>query len=231
VPGTNVVAWLKNVTASPSPEMPTANSWLSGGSPEGPRLARRSDPLVRSRIEDDLQRLGIDHLFGLLDELDPTAAASIGPANGRKIVRALEVIELTGRPFTASMPRPGRPRYGAVLIRLDRPTAALDQRLADRVTAMMQAGFLDEVRALDAAGLRRGVTASRALGYAQLLAVLDGESDIDQAISLTTSTTRRFVRRQRSWFRRDHRMIDLDASAPDLVQRALAAVHTTTAVG
>ena len=73
-----------------------------------------TDPQVRARLEGDLRRLGIDYLFGLLDELDPTAAASIGPANGRKIVRALEVIELTGRPFTASMPRPGRPRYGAL---------------------------------------------------------------------------------------------------------------------
>jgi tRNA dimethylallyltransferase len=190
-----------------------------------------TDPAVRARFEGDLQRLGIDYLFGLLDELDPTAAASIGPANGRKIVRALEVIELTGRPFTASMPRPGRPRYGAVLLRLDRPTDRLDQRLADRVTAMMDAGFLDEVRALDAAGLRRGVTASRALGYAQLLAVLDGDSDLDQAVALTTSTTRRFVRRQRSWFRRDHRMIDLDAGAPDLVGRALATLGSAAAVG
>jgi tRNA dimethylallyltransferase len=190
-----------------------------------------TDPQVRARLEGDLRRLGIDYLFGLLDELDPTAAASIGPANGRKIVRALEVIELTGRPFTASMPRPGRPRYGAVLLRLDRPTDQLDQRLADRVTAMMDAGFLDEVRALDAAGLRRGVTASRALGYAQLLALLDGESDLDEAVAVTTSTTRRFVRRQRSWFRRDHRMIDLDAGAPDLVGRALAALGSAAAVG
>ncbi len=190
-----------------------------------------TDPQVRARLEGDLQRLGIEHLFGLLDELDPTAAASIGPANGRKIVRALEVIELTGRPFTASMPRPGRPRYGAVLIRLDRPTAGLDQRLADRVTGMMDAGFLDEVKALDAAGLRRGVTASRALGYAQLLAVLDGEMDLAQAVLLTTATTRRFVRRQRSWFRRDHRMIDLDAGEPDLIGRALAALQGAAAVG
>jgi tRNA dimethylallyltransferase len=190
-----------------------------------------TDPQVRARLEGDLQRLGIDHLFGLLDELDPTAAASIGPANGRKIVRALEVIELTGRPFTASMPRPGQPRYGAVLIRLDRATAGLDQRLADRVTSMMKAGFLDEVRALETAGLRRGVTASRALGYAQLLAVLDGALSLEQAVALTTATTRRFVRRQRSWFRRDHRMIDLDAGEPDLVGRALAAVDSAAAVG
>ena len=187
-----------------------------------------TDPTVRARLQGDLDRLGIDYMFGLLDEQDPAAALAIGPANGRKIVRALEVIAITGRPFTATMPRRGRPRYGAVLLRLDRPTDQLDQRLEDRVRAMVAAGFLDEVRRLDAAGLRRGVTASRALGYAQLLAVLDGETDLEQAIMATAATTRRFVRRQRSWFRRDERMIDLDATEPDLVERALAAVVDST---
>jgi tRNA dimethylallyltransferase len=122
------------------------------------------------------------------------------------------------------MPRRGVRRSGAVLLRLHRPTGQLDQRLEDRVRAMVAAGFLDEVRRLDHAGLRRGVTASRALGYAQLLAVLDGESDLEQAIMATAATTRRFVRRQRSWFRRDERMIDLDTTEPDLVGRALAAI-------
>ena len=183
-----------------------------------------TDPEVRARLEGDLDRLGIEFLFGLLTELDPAAAISIGPANGRKIVRALEVIEITGQPFTATLPRPGWPRYGAVLLRLDRSAGQLDQRVSDRVRAMVAAGFLDEVRALDQVGLRRGVTASRALGYAQLLAVLDGDSDLQQAIAATAAITRRFVRRQRSWFRRDHRMVDLDAGAPDLVDRALAAV-------
>ncbi len=183
-----------------------------------------TDPMVRARLQGDLDRLGIDYMFGLLTEQDPAAALAIGPANGRKIVRALEVIAITGRPFTATMPRRGRPRYGAVLLRLDRPTDQLDQRLQERVRAMVDAGFLDEVRRLDGAGLRRGVTASRALGYAQLLAVLDGESDLEQAILATAAATRRFVRRQRSWFRRDERMIDLDATQPDLVTQALAAI-------
>ena len=191
-----------------------------------------TDPQVRTRLEDDLQRLGIGRLFRTLLDRDPAAATAIGPANGRKIVRALEVIEITGRPFTATLPRWGRPRYGAVLLRLDRPNAELDQRLEDRVRAMVAAGFLDEVRALDAAGLRRGVTASRALGYAQLLAVLDGQSDLEQAIARTAAATRRFVRRQRSWFRRDHRMVDLDASAAtaDLTERALAALDDSPVV-
>jgi tRNA dimethylallyltransferase len=190
-----------------------------------------TDPVIRGRLEDELAELGIAEMFRRLDELDPAAAMAIGPANGRKIVRALEVIALTGRPFTASMPRLGAPEFGAVLIRLDRPTEQLDERLATRVEAMVAAGFLDEVRALDAVGLRSGVTASRALGYAQLLAVLDGELELPAAIAATAAATRRFVRRQRSWFRRDHRMLDLDASAPDLVQRAVAVVEHPTVVG
>jgi tRNA dimethylallyltransferase len=96
---------------------------------------------------------------------------------------------------------------------------------------MVDAGFLDEVRALDALGLRDGVTASRALGYAQLLAVLDGELELSAAIVATAAATRRFVRRQRSWFRRDHRMVDLDASAPDLTERALAVLDAAAVVG
>ena len=187
-----------------------------------------TDPVVRARLQGDLDRFGIEYMFGLLDEQDPAAALAIGPANGRKIVRALEVIALTGRPFTATMPRRGIPRYGAVLLRLDRPTDQLDQRLTDRVRAMVDAGFLDEVAALDAAGLRQGVTASRALGYAQLLAVLDGESTLEEAIVATAASTRRFVRRQRSWFRRDERMVDLDATGPDLLGRAMAAIADAT---
>ena len=183
-----------------------------------------TDPAVRERLQGDLDRLGIDYMFNLLAEQDPAAAVAIGPANGRKIVRALEVIALTGQPFTATMPRRGRPRYDAVLLRLDRPTDQLDLRLEDRVRSMIEAGFLDEVRRLDAEGLRRGVTASRALGYAQLLAVLDGEIDLEEAIVTTAAITRRFVRRQRSWFRRDERMIDLDAGDPDLVEQAMQAV-------
>ena len=189
-----------------------------------------TDPEVRARFEQELDGHGIDALFARLRELDPAAALAIGPANGRKIVRALEVIELTGQPFTASLPRWGHPRYDAFLLRLDRPNAALDDRLEKRVRAMVAAGFLDEVRALEAAGLRAGVTASRALGYAQLLAVLDGTSDLEQAIVSTAAVTRRFVRRQRSWFRRDQRMIDLDASTPHLTERAMAVLVRPPAV-
>lgn len=183
-----------------------------------------TDPVVRRRWEDELGRVGAVVLFERLERDDPAAAAVIGPANGRKIVRALEVIELTGRPFSATMPRYGRPDYDAVQLLLDRPTDELDERLERRVRGMVRDGLLDEVRRLDAQGLRRGATASRALGYAQFLGVLDGTADVEQAIATTAQATRRFVRRQRSWFRRDRRRVDLDGTDPGLLDRALEAV-------
>lgn len=183
-----------------------------------------TDPTVRSRLEDELGRIGAAALSQRLARLDPDGAAAIGPVNGRKIVRALEVIELTGRPFSATMPRYGPPAYDAVQLLLDRGTTGLDARLERRVRRMVECGLLDEVRRLEAQGLRQGVTASRALGYAQFLAVLDGSCTVEQATAATAQATRRFVRRQRSWFRRDHRMIDLDADRPELVDSALEAV-------
>lgn len=183
-----------------------------------------TDPVVRGRLEADLEQLGPAAMARRLALADPTAAAMIGPANGRKIVRALEVIELTGRPFSATMPRYDAPAYDAVQLLLDRETGALDRRLEQRVLGMVDHGLLDEVRRLDAQGLRQGVTAARALGYAQFLQVLDGVSTLDEAVAATAQATRRFVRRQRSWFRRDHRMVDLDAGRADLLDRALEAV-------
>jgi len=180
-----------------------------------------TDPQVRARLQAELDTLGTGALFRRLQDADPAAAAVIEPANGRRIVRALEVIELTGRPFTASLPVPGPARYGALLVRLDRETADLDIRLERRVRAMVDGGFLDEVRALDAVGIRHGLTASRALGYRQMLAVLDCTLALEDAIGQTTAATRRFVRRQRSWFRRDSRMVDVDAAGPGTVDRVL----------
>jgi tRNA dimethylallyltransferase len=184
-----------------------------------------TDPELRAALQRRAEQIGAAGLHARLAELDPAAAAAIEPANARRIVRALEVIELTGRPFTASLPRPGPPRYDAVLLRLDRETQQLDRLLGDRVRAMMAAGFLDEVVELERQGLRRGVTACRALGYRQLLDVLDGSRTLGDAVSDTVAATRRFVRRQRSWFRRDRRMIELDAADPALVDRALAALR------
>jgi tRNA dimethylallyltransferase len=180
-----------------------------------------TDPAVRAALEAELVELGTAVLFHRLAGLDPAAAGAIEPANGRRIVRALEVIAVTGRPFTATLPIPGPPLYDAVLMCLDRETAVLDERLDRRVRAMVTAGFLDEVAVLGAQGLRDGVTASRALGYPQMLSVLDGVLDLDAAIIETVRLTRRFVRRQRSWFGRDRRLLPLDAGARDLTARAV----------
>ncbi|GGM13063.1 tRNA (adenosine(37)-N6)-dimethylallyltransferase MiaA [Nakamurella endophytica] len=188
-----------------------------------------TDLAVRGRWERRLAEVGPAELHRLLADRDPVAAAAIEPGNGRRVVRALEVVELTGRPFSASLPRPGVPRYDAVLLLLDRDAAELDARLTARVGAMVARGLLAEVAALDRLGLRRGVTASRALGYQQLLPVLDGRRTLTDAAADTVAATRRFARRQRSWFRRDRRWLRLDAAAPDLAATARAAVRAAPA--
>ncbi len=180
-----------------------------------------TDPSTRAGLEADLAAVGPGALHARLAQLDPAAAAAILPSNGRRIVRALEVIALTGRPFTAILPSP-EPFYDAVQIGIDLDTDALDQRVDVRVDHMWAAGLVEEVRALEKVGLRDGPTASRALGYAQVLRYFDGELDAGGARAHTQQATRRFVRRQRSWFRRDDRVRWLDASRPDLVDAALA---------
>ena len=168
---------------------------------------------IRARLEAELAAAGASALHARLAQLDPAAAAAILPSNGRRVVRALEVIELTGRPFSARLPPRGPARYGTVLVGLDRDVAELDERIATRVAVMFEHGLVDEVRRLIPLGLREGRTASRALGYQQVLATPD---DPDTAKAETIRATRRFVRRQRSWFRRDTRITWLDAARPDL---------------
>jgi tRNA dimethylallyltransferase len=176
-----------------------------------------TDPALRARLESELAAGA--PLYERLRRLDPAAAARILPSNGRRIVRALEVIEMTGAPFTASLPDP-KPVYDAVQIAVDRPD--IDARIETRVDLMWESGLLDEVAALASAGLREGRTASRALGYQQALAQLDGELTEAAARAETTRLTRRFVRRQRSWFRRDPRVTWLDGSSHTLLADALA---------
>jgi len=172
-----------------------------------------TDPGIRARLEDELGRAGPAALHARLARLDPVAAGAILPGNGRRIVRALEVIEISGRPFTATMPAflQNRP---AVQIGLALPRPELDRRIAARVDRMWQAGLEAEVRSLAGRGLRDGKTASRALGYQQLLRYLDGECTLDEARLETIKATRRFARRQESWFRRDPRVRWLDAGQP-----------------
>jgi tRNA dimethylallyltransferase len=168
-----------------------------------------TDPEVRARWERRLAEVGVGNLHAELTRRDPAAAAAILPTDGRRTVRALEVVELTGQPFAASAPRIGTPRWDTAIVGLDCDTTILDERLVKRTETMFDQGLVDEVRGLLREGLRDGVTASRALGYAQVLAALDAGGNADQlheARELTYRGTRRYVRRQRSWFRRDHRV-------------------------
>ena len=182
-----------------------------------------TDPAVRAKWESRLAEIGVAELHAELADRDAAAAASILPTDGRRIVRALEVVELTGQPFAASAPTIGIPRWHTVIIGLDCDTELLDQRLARRTEQMFAQGLIGEVRTLLDRGLRDGVTASRALGYAQVIADFDAGGSGDGAREPTFIGTRRYVRRQRSWFRRDHRICWLDAGAADNADAALRA--------
>ncbi len=180
-----------------------------------------TDPVVRSRLEAELDTIGPEALHARLAERDPAAAARIEPANGRRVVRALEVGELTGRPYAAELPERRYALPDVVQIGLDVPRDVLDERIRRRVDAMWSAGLVAEVRLLAQAGLRDGLTASRALGYRQVLQHLDGELDEAGAREATAVGTRKFARRQDSWFRKDERISWLAHDRPDLVLAAL----------
>lgn len=183
-----------------------------------------TDPAVRAALEAELAELGSGVLHRRLAGLDPAAAEAILASNGRRIVRALEVIELTGQPFTANLPG-NRAVYDAVQIGVAVPRPELDERIALRVDRMWEAGLLDEVRALERVGLREGRTASRALGYQQVLDHFAGGCTEDEARAETVRATRRFARRQESWFRRDDRIHWLSrpagADPAELLERSL----------
>ncbi|PRY02663.1 tRNA (adenosine(37)-N6)-dimethylallyltransferase MiaA [Allonocardiopsis opalescens] len=180
-----------------------------------------TDPGARRRLEAELAEVGPGVLHERLRERDPAAAAAILPSNGRRIVRALEVIELSGRPFSATLPD-YTALYPSAQIGLAVPRPELDRRIELRVDRMWRDGLVAEVRALAAHGLADGRTASRALGYAQVLDHLAGRCTEQEARDATVAATRRFARRQESWFRRDPRVRWLPYDAPDLLERALA---------
>ncbi len=183
-----------------------------------------TDPAVRTALEADLERDGPEALFARLRAADPVAASAILPGNTRRVVRALEVVYLTGRPFSAT--QPDRQLHSpAVLVGLVLDRRALDARIEARAVQMWRDGLVEEVGRLLPQGLREGRTASRALGYQQALAVIDGRATERQAIADTARATRRLARRQDSWFRPDPRIAWLPAEAPDLLDRALAAVE------
>lgn len=191
-----------------------------------------TDPGVRAALEEELAEHGSGALHARLAAADPEAARAILPSNGRRIVRALEVIEITGKPFTANLPGDD-PVYDAVQIGVDVARPELDERIALRVDRMWEEGLVDEVSELEAQGLREGRTASRALGYQQVLSALAGECTEDQARAETVRATKRFARRQDSWFRRDPRVQwlsgavdhrgELPGQALALVERAVTA--------
>ncbi len=183
-----------------------------------------TDPRVRARWELRLDEIGAAALHDELARVDAAAASSILATDGRRIVRALEVVELTGKPFAASAPTIGAPRWDTAIVGLDWETGLLDERLAQRTDKMFADGLVDEVAALLDRGLRNGVTASRALGYAQVIAALDDGGDVTALVAARERTfigTRRYVRRQRSWFRRDHRIVWLDGAGSENVEDAL----------
>ena len=177
------------------------------------------DPGVRAALEAELAAVGPTRLHQRLAARDPAAAARILPSNGRRIVRALEVIEATGKPYAAQLPDHVGHYDDIRLVGLDVPRAELDRRIAARADRMWEAGFVDEVRRLEDAGLRSGRTASRALGYAQVLRHLAGECTEETARADTIRATRRFARRQDSWFRKDPRIRWVPYDAADLLDR------------
>ena len=182
-----------------------------------------TDRAVRQRLEAELAATGVAALRERLVAVDPVAAEAIDPSNGRRIVRALEVVELTGRPFSATMPT-REYVVPTVTIGLTAARPVLDERIDRRVQRMWEQGLVDEVKALVPQGLREGRTASKALGYQQALAQLDGTMTAEEAQTDTATATRRYARRQDSWFRADPRVVWLPHDAPDLVDRAHEAV-------
>ncbi|KUG53651.1 tRNA dimethylallyltransferase [Serinicoccus chungangensis] len=182
-----------------------------------------TDPEVRARWEGELEERGVQALHEELARRDPDAAARIERRNGRRVVRALEVIELTGRPFSATLPT-RELLEPTVLLGLHADREVLDRRVGDRAARMWADGLLEEVRGLEAAGLRAGRTASRAVGYAQALRQLDGELSEQEAVAETAAATRRLARRQQKWFGPDPRVVWLQHDDPDLPARALAVV-------
>jgi tRNA dimethylallyltransferase len=166
-----------------------------------------TDPMVRHTLNKEAEELGIDAMFERLEKLDPAAALAIDRANLRRIIRALEVIEITGKPFTANLPRQESVRYpqarqfGLVMDRED-----LSERIDVRVNAMFEQGLVAEVEKLISAGLLQGRTAQRALGYSQVISYLNNELSLDAAIEETKRATRQYARRQETWFSRDSRI-------------------------
>lgn len=167
-----------------------------------------TDPIIRQRLETEALEFGAVNMHARLLKADPAAALAILPGNVRRVIRALEVIELTGQPFTATLPREGESHYPeAIQIGLKVERVELVRRIDLRVDQMLESGFVEEVESLAQSGLREGKTSRRALGYLQILEVLDGATSLENARAEIKSATRKYARRQASWFRRDDRIV------------------------
>jgi len=178
-----------------------------------------TDSEVRAKYEAQLQEIGVAAMHAKLAEIDPQAASIIEDNDPRRTVRALEVIELTGKPFQASQPpKDAPPRWNAHILGLETQSEWLNPRIELRTHMMFDQGLVEEVKQLLERGLVRDSTAGRAIGYAQVLQAMDGELEWDEAVERTIMGTRRYVRRQRSWFHRDKRISWLDAAQPTLPQ-------------
>lgn len=189
-----------------------------------------TDPVVRGRWEQRLSEIGVEALHDHLSQVDPVAAGIIERLDPRRTVRALEVIELTGRPYAASLPpKDLPPRWGLRLLGLRAEPEWLNPRLQLRVEQMFARGLVEEVRGLAERGLVRDSTAGQAIGYAQVLDHFAGSLTLEEAVERTVIGTRRYARRQRSWFQRDHRITWLDAASPELLGLAVAWAQSTDA--
>jgi tRNA dimethylallyltransferase len=183
------------------------------------------DPEIRERLQLESEAIGAIALHERLAKLDPAAAAAIPAQNVRRVVRALEVIEITGKPFTANLPREASTRYPTAKqfgLVMDREN--LDERISKRVEGMWKSGFVDEVKGLVEIGLRKGKTAQAALGYSQILQFLDGEISEATAKDETKRATRQYARRQETWFSRDGRITWLKGDLSDRLEKITSTI-------
>ncbi len=185
------------------------------------------DQEIRADLEDQLDKYGSHALHRKLADLDPQAASRIDPENGRRVVRALEIVTITGEPFAAALPDKTESWQPVLEIGLNSERAHLVDRLAIRVEKMWRQGIVEEAEALIPLGIREGKTSSRAIGYAQALAQLDGTITAEEAIAATTQLTQRYARRQMSWFRRDERIYWHDYQDPKLNQNVVDLIRNT----
>ena len=184
-----------------------------------------TDPVVRAALELEFATQGIGPLFERLEKLDPAAALAIDKANSRRVIRALEVIKITGKPFTANLPREESSRYPhAQQFGLVMDRDLLSQRISNRVDRMWEQGLVAEVEKLMGAGITKGVTAQRALGYAQVIAQIEGKVTEEEAKEETKRATRQYARRQETWFSRDERITWISPSQ-NALQRILESIN------